>query len=92
MRRANPFLEEIIEILDHHLEKHNGDPDKARQYLDNDSNKWIDDEILHCIVDDRYFISNYFAYRSEDEGFKGLYPFFDSQEILFEEYERLKEM
>ena len=88
--RANPYLVEIIEILDMHLAKYQGDKELARDHLSRDDNQWIDDEILHCIRDRRYFLSNYYAYRDEQEGFKGLYPFFDSQEILYEEFERLR--
>src|ERR1700735_861193 len=88
--RANPHLSEIIEVLDLHLQKYNGDADKARSYLSKADNDWIDAEVLHCITDSRYYISNYYAYRDEKEGFKGLYPLFDSQEILHEEYQKLK--
>lgn len=87
--RANPFLNEIIEILDLHRQKYRSD-DEARAYLSRDDNDWIDNEILHSITDTRYFISNYYFYRDEKEGFKGLYPFFDSQEILHDEYRRLE--
>lgn len=87
--RANPYLEEIIEVLDNHRARYKTD-DEARAYLSADDNQWIDDEFLHCMIDARYFISNYYAYRDEKEGFKGLYPFFDSQEILCEEYRKLE--
>lgn len=90
--RANPHLEEIIEILDNHLLKYKGDADLARDRLSVEENKWIDDEVFHCLIDPRYFISNYYAYRDEKEGFKGLYPLFDSQEILHEEYRRLEKL
>src|ERR1700721_1294294 len=75
--RANPHLEEIIQILDQHLVKYNGDFDLARDRLSKAENDWIDAEVLHCLTDARYFISNYYAYRDEKEGFKGLYPLFD---------------
>jgi hypothetical protein len=88
--RANPYLEEIIEVLDHHLEVHQGDHDEARAYLSRDDNEWIDSELLKCITDTRYFISNYYAIRTEERGFQGLYPFFDSQEMLHDEYRRLE--
>lgn len=87
--RQNPHLEEIIEILDMHRSKYHSDAE-ARDHLTKDDNEWIDKELLLCITDKRYFISNYFAYRDEKEGFKGLYPLFDSQEILYEEYRRLE--
>lgn len=88
--RANPHLEEIIEILDRHLAKWGGDPGIALDHLSASENQWIDDEIFRCMTDRRYFISNYYAYRDEKEGFKGLYPLFDSQEILYEEYRKLE--
>ena len=90
--RANPFLEEIIADLDAHLEKYQGDEALARDRLTKSDNDWIDQEYLHCMTDVRYFISNYYAYRDEKEGFKGLYPLFDSQEILYEEYRRLEKL
>jgi hypothetical protein len=90
IRRANPHLEEIIEILDLHLQKYGGDQSKARDRLEKDDSKWIDDEIFHCMTDVRYFLSNYYAIKTEDEGFKGLYPFWDSQELLHDEFRRLE--
>ena len=88
--RANPFLEEIIEVLDIHLQKYGGDQAKAREYLSNDDNAWIDAEILHCMTERRYFLSNYYAIKTEDKGFTGLYPFWDSQEILHDEFRKLE--
>ena len=35
-------------------------------------------------------MSNYYAIKTEDRGFTGLYPFWDSQEILYEEFEKLR--
>lgn len=88
--RANPHLQELIEDLDIHLAKYSGDEVEARDRLTKADNDWIDSELLHCITDARYFISNYYAYRDEKEGFKGLYPLFDSQEILYDEYRKLE--
>jgi hypothetical protein len=88
--RANPYLEEIITILDLHLEKYRGDADKAREHLSSGDNEWIDDEIFHCITDTRYFLSNYYAIKTEDQGFRGLYPLWDSQEILHDEFRKLE--
>jgi len=90
IRRANPHLEEIIEVLDLHLQKYSGDQAKAREYLSKDDNAWIDAEILHCMTERRYFLSNYYAIKTEDRGFTGLYPFWDSQEILHDEFRRLE--
>ena len=88
--RANPYLEEIIEVLDLHLQKYGGDQAKAREYLSKDDNEWIDAELLHCMTERRYFLSNYYAIKTEDRGFTGLYPFWDSQEILHDEFRRLE--
>ena len=87
--RANPYLEEIITDLDIHLQRFSGNQEEARDHLSKSDNEWIDEELFHCMTDSRYFISNYYAYRDEKEGFKGLYPLFDSQEILYEEYQKL---
>lgn len=87
--RANPHLDEILEDLDRHRAKFRSD-DEARSYLSKSSNEWIDEEFTLCMVNTRYFISNYYAYRDEQAGFKGLYPLFDSQEILHDQYRRLE--
>jgi len=91
--RANKYLGEIIEILDNHRAKYRaGDvgDDEARASLSSADNEWIDGECYHSLVDTRYFLSNYYAIRTEDKGFQGLYPFFDSQEILYKELRRLE--
>lgn len=91
--RANKYLGEIIEILEMHRAKYRpgeiGD-DEARASLSHADNEWIDGECYHCLIDTRYFLSNYYAIRTEDKGFQGLYPFFDSQEILYEELRKLE--
>lgn len=93
INRANPYLGEYIEILDMHRAKYRpgyiGD-DEARSGLCKADSEWIDGELIHCLTDRRYFLSNYYAIRTEDKGFQGLYPFFDSQEILYEEITKLK--
>ena len=91
--RANPYLDEIIQILDMHRSKYRaGDigDDEARASLSSADNEWIDGECYHSLIDTRYFLSNYYAIRTEDKGFQGLYPFFDSQEILHEELRKLE--
>ena len=90
--RANPYLDEIIEILQRHLEKYNGDHDKARQYLSKADNDWIDEEFVHCMQDTRYFLSNYYAIKTEEKGFQGLYPFWDSQEIIHDEFRKMERL
>lgn len=89
--RANPYLGEILEILDMHRARYKSD-DEARAYLSKGDNEWIDNELIHCMTEPRYFLSNYYFYRDESEGFKGLYPFFDSQEILYEEFRKLEKL
>ena len=64
--------------------------DEARASLSSADNEWIDGECYHSLTDTRYFLSNYYAIRTEDKGFQGLYPFFDSQEILYEELRKLE--
>ena len=90
IERGNPFLSEVIEDLDLKLQKYGGDQAKALDYLSKEDSQWIDDEVIHCMTDTRYFLSNYYAIKTEDRGFTGLYPFWDSQEILYEEFERLR--
>lgn len=90
--RANPYLDEIITILQHHLEKFHGDHDKAAQNLSKAESEWIDEEIFHSMKDTRYFLSNYYAIKTEEKGFQGLYPFWDSQEILHDEFRKMERL
>lgn len=90
IQRANPYLGEILEDLDLKLQKYGGDQGKALEHLSKEDNEWIDEELLHCMTDTRYFLSNYYAIKTEDRGFTGLYPFWDSQEILYDEFEKLR--
>jgi intein/homing endonuclease len=87
--RANPYLAEYIEILDMHRAKYKTDAE-AMERLSHADSDWIDEEIVHCMGETRYFVSNYFFYRDETHGFRGLYPLLDSQEILHNEYRRLE--
>lgn len=86
--RANPYLQESIDFLDEHLEKYRGDIARATEYLPKSDSDWIDQEFAHVLREPRYFLSNYYAIKTEDEGFKSLYPFWDSQEILHDEFRR----
>jgi hypothetical protein len=90
--RANPYLDEIVQILQNHLEKYNGDQDKARLHLSKADNEWVDAEFLHCMTDTRYFLSNYYAIKTEEQGYQGLYPFWDSQEILHDEFRKMERL
>ena len=90
IERSNPYLSEIIEILDLHLQKYGGDHAKALEHLSKSDSEWIDEQIIMCMSNTRYFLSNFYAIKTEDRGFTGLYPFWDSQEILYEEFEKLR--
>ena len=89
--RANPYLEEIIEVLDLHLAKYGGDQAKALDRLSKEDNAWIDEELVRCMFNTRYFLSNYYAIKTEDKGFTGLYPLWDSQEILHDTFRQLEQ-
>ena len=67
-RRANPYLQEIIEVLDLHLEKYGGDHAKARERLSKDDNEWIDNELFHCITETRYFLSQLLRNQNRRQG------------------------
>jgi hypothetical protein len=90
--RANPYLDEIVEELQRHLEKYKGDQDQARLHLSKENSEWIDQEFIHCMQDTRYFLSNYYAIKTEEKGYQGLYPFWDSQEILHDEFRKMERL
>jgi hypothetical protein len=61
----------------------NGDLRRAFSVLSRWESDFINDQIEKC-MDFRYYAENYHVITSEDEGFKTLYPFWDSQEIIYE--------
>ena len=44
--RANPYLGEIIEDLNIHLQKYKGDVVQASDHLSKADSEWIDEELL----------------------------------------------
>lgn len=80
--RRDPNLEEVLELLDLRFAQAGGDMRRSFSTLTSFEAKFIDDEIEKCI-DFRYYAENYHTIGSEEEGFKTLYPFWDSQEIFY---------
>ena len=85
LTRKNPFLNEAIEILDQHLKRCKYDYARAANTLSHVYSEFVDDELMKCMMDPRYYLENYHVIKTKDEGFKTLYPFFDSQEIIYSE-------
>ena len=46
-------------------------------------------EIRHCMSDPRYYMENYHTIRTEQDGLKTMSPFWDSQELFYEEVMKL---
>jgi hypothetical protein len=88
--RKDPYLEEAITLLDMHLDSADGDVELARSRLGSTEIAFIKDEVERCL-DFRYYAENFHCIKSEDEGFKTLYPFWDSQEIFYEKLLKSRE-
>src|SRR5271170_722612 len=80
--RKDPNLQEALDLLDSRFVEAEGDPDVAYSLLTSFELNFIDEEIVKCL-DFRYYAENYHIVNSKHQGFKTLYPFWDSQEIFY---------
>jgi hypothetical protein len=85
LNRKNPYLNEAIEILDQHLRRCKYDVAVAANTLSHVYGEFVNEELMKCMMDPRYYLENYHVIKTKDEGFKTLYPFFDAQEIIYSE-------
>jgi hypothetical protein len=81
--RKDESLEEVLDLLDMRLARAENEPRVAWASLTSFESEFINGEILKC-TDFRYYAENYHVIGSEEEGFKTLWPFWDSQEIFYE--------
>src|SRR5271170_1494780 len=81
--RKDPNLQEALDLLDSRFVEAEGDPDVAYSLLTSFELNFIDEEIVECI-NFRYYAENYHIVNSKHQGFKTLYPFWDSQEIFYD--------
>ena len=83
--RRDKLVDEAVDILDNHFRRSKFDFAVAFNTLGHDEDKFITNEIRKCKLDPRYYLENYHTIHTEDEGFRTLYPFWDSQEIFYNE-------
>jgi hypothetical protein len=91
VRRADKHLNEVLSVLDAHYEIHSdGDPRAsprtAFQSLGRAEKQFVENEIIRCKQDVRYYLENYHVIKTEQEGFRTIWPLWDSQEIIFTEF------
>jgi hypothetical protein len=87
--RKDPYLQEVIDLLDMRFAQANADMRRAFSMLTSFESDFINNEIEKC-TEFRYYAENYHIIGSEEEGFKTLYPFWDSQEIFYEKIRDLQ--
>lgn len=85
IHRANPHLNEALDMLDEHLYSCDNDIKLANERLRTWQQEFIDAEMEHCIKDARYYLENYHVIQTEDQGLRTLSPFWESQEIFYYE-------
>lgn len=83
--RRDKLVDEAIDILDQHFRRSKFDYAVAFNTLGHVEDQFITNEIRKCMLDPRYYLENYHTIQTEDEGFRTLYPFWDSQEIFYNE-------
>jgi hypothetical protein len=89
-RKNSAYLDEPLALLDHHLDLHNGNVALARNSLGRVERLFIEDEVTKCSLDQRYYLENYHCIRYEGGEFKAFAHWWDSQEIFYDTYKRLK--
>ena len=83
VQRKDPYLDEAVQLLEPFYERAKGDPIAAYAALSQPLKDFVDTEIERCL-DVRYYLENYHVINTKTEGFKTLYPFWDSQEIFID--------
>jgi len=81
--RKDPYLNEILEILDMIYDQAGNDIARAYSSLGTHELKFIEEETTRC-ADWRYYVENYHIIRTVDGNLQTLYPLWDSQEIFYE--------
>lgn len=87
--RKDPMLNEALDILEMHFKRSRYDYAEAFATLTKDENEFINDELTRCATDSRYYLENYHIVKTEDQGFRTLYPMWDSQELFLQEIREL---
>jgi hypothetical protein len=80
--RKDPHLNDLVELLDRHIESAKGDIPLAWSYLSTAEYATVKEEVSRC-QDFRYYSENYHVIQSESEGMKCLSPWWESQEIFY---------
>lgn len=83
--RRDKLVDEAIDILNQHFRRSKMDYAVAFNTLGHIESEFITNEIRKCVLSPRYYLENYHTIQTEDEGFRTLYPFWDSQEIFYNE-------
>ena len=81
--RRDPYLNEVLEILDTIYDQAGNDIARAYSSLGPHELKFIEEETARC-ADYRYYAENYHVIRTKDGNLQTLYPFWESQEIFYE--------
>jgi len=88
LRRKNEDLFAAIEQLDARLVEAGGDARKAWNLLTENELQFVVGEINRCLRDPRYYLENYHFIRAKGAIMQPLWPFWDSQELLLNCFDR----
>lgn len=89
LKRANPHLNEFVLMMDEVFFTAGGSIPVAWDRIGGSEKEFMKSEIKHCILDPRYYLENYHTIRTEQDGLKTMSPFWDSQELFYEEVMKL---
>jgi hypothetical protein len=89
LRRRQPELHDAIETLDNKLyEIAGGDIQKAFALLTPTELEFVETEIQKCLEQPRYYLENYHFIRTKKLELIPIWPFWDSQEMFLEVFQR----
>ncbi len=89
LKRANPHLNEFVQMMDEVFFEAGGSVSLAWDRIGTTEKEFMKNEIRRSIQDPRYYLENYHTIRTEQDGLKTMSPFWDSQELFYEEVMKL---
>jgi hypothetical protein len=88
LQRKQADLGDALEALDARLADAGGNTTRAWASLNETELEFIATEVEKCLLEPRYYLENYHFIKTKQRGLVPLWPFFDSQEMFLEVFER----
>ena len=84
MHRADPHLQEFIDLMDEHFVHHKSDRAQAFRRLSKAQSEDINREIERCVMSRRYYFANYHAIKTKSSGIMAMASLREPQEVFLQ--------